>query len=194
MHIADGILPTAWCGAAHAVSWTSMYMLGKRVETEEVVRLGMLASASFVVSLIHFPLGGTSVHLGLYGLIGILAGRRAFPVIFAALLLQAILFQHGGLLTLGMNALNMGVGALLAAALWRTKAGSDAVRAFVCGFIGIAVPALLIAIEFSFAGYGKGFFAVAMLYAGAAVLEGVLTVFIVALLRSARPALLAQSL
>lgn len=194
MHIADGILPTVWCGAAHVASWTSVCLLGRRVETEEVVRLGMLASASFVVSLIHFPLGGVSIHLGLYGLVGILAGRRAFPVIFAALLLQAILFQHGGLLTLGINALNMGAGALLAAMLWRSNVGPEAVRAFMCGFVGIALPALSIAVEFSFAGYGKGFFAVAMLYAGAAVLEGVLTVFTVSLLRSARPALLAQAL
>jgi len=104
MHIADGILPVAWCGAAHGVSWGALYWLGRKIETEEGVRLGVLASATFVVSLIHFPLGGTSVHLGLYGLAGILAGRRAFPVIFAALLFQTVLFQHGGLLSLGISA------------------------------------------------------------------------------------------
>ena len=119
MHIADGIVPNLWCGVAHGVSWTAVYWLGRKLESAEVVRLGMLASATFVISLIHFPLGGTSVHLGLYGLSGILAGRRAFPVIFAALLFQAVLFQHGGLLSLGLNALNMGTGALLAAALWK---------------------------------------------------------------------------
>jgi cobalt/nickel transport system permease protein len=192
MHIADGIIPALWCGAAHGVSSAAVYWLGRRIETEEVVRLGMLASASFVFSLIHFPLGGTSVHLGLYGLVGILAGRRAFPVIFAALLFQTVLFQHGGLLTLGLNALNMGTGALLAAALWRLKAGSGAVRAFLCGFVGVLIPALLIALEFSLTGYGKGFLFIAALYTVAALLEGVLTTVAVAFLRSARPALLAQ--
>jgi cobalt/nickel transport system permease protein len=64
MHIADGIIPAWSYAAAQAVSWSGVYWLGRRIETEEVVRLGMLASASFVVSLIHFPLGGTSVHLG----------------------------------------------------------------------------------------------------------------------------------
>lgn len=193
MHIADGIIPNVWCGAAHAVSWASVYWLGKNLETEEVVRLGMLASASFVISLIHFPLGGTSVHLGLYGLAGILAGRRAFPVIFAALLFQTVLFQHGGLLTLGLNALNMGAGALLAAALWRIKAGPEAMRAFLCGLVGVLTPALLIATEFSLAGYGKGFFLMAALYLGAAIVEGLLTMGVVAFLRGARPALLARS-
>jgi len=192
MHIADGIIPNLWCGAAHAVSWTAVYWLGKRIDTEEVVRLGMLASVNFAISLIHFPLGGTSVHLGLYGLAGVIAGRRAFPVIYAALLFQTILFQHGGLLSLGLNALNMGAGAMLAAALWRLRAGPEALRAFLCGFIGVLTPALLIATEFSLAGYGRGFYFMAMLYLGAAALEGVLTMVIVSFLRSARPALLAQ--
>jgi cobalt/nickel transport system permease protein len=190
MHIADGIIPNMWCAAAHGLSWTAVYWLGKRIETEEVVRLGMLASATFVISLVHFPLGGTSVHLGLYGLTGILAGRRAFPVIFAALLFQTLLFQHGGLLSLGLNALNMGTGALLAAALWRTGLGPDAIRAFLCGFAAVLTPALLIAIEFSLTGYGKGFLVMAALYLGAAALEGALTVAAVSFLRGSRPALL----
>jgi len=190
MHIADGILPNVWCGAAHAASWGALYVLGRRVDTEEVVRLGMLASLSFVVSLIHFPLGGTSVHLGLYGLTGILAGRRAFPVIFAALLFQTMLFQHGGLLTLGVNALNMGAGALVAAALWRSGVGPQPVRAFLSGAVGIIVPALLIASQFALADYGKGFFYASALYLGAAAAEGVLTAVIIAFLREAKPALL----
>ncbi len=190
MHIADGIIPNVWCGAAHAVSWTAVYLLGRNVETEEVVRLGMLASASFAISLVHFPLGATSVHLGLYGLAGILAGRRAFPVIFAALLLQTLLFQHGGLLSLGLNAINMGAGALLAAGLWRAGVGPEPARAFLCGFVGVVTPALLIAAEFWLTGYGKGFLFMAALYLGAAALEGALTAAVVAFLRRTRPELL----
>lgn len=189
MHIADGIIPNVWCAAAHVVSWSALFLLGRRLETDEVVRLGMLASATFAVSLVHFPLGGTSVHLGLYGLTGILVGRRAFPVIFAALLLQTFLFQHGGLLSLGLNALNMGTGSLLAAFLWSTQIGSESVRAFLCGFVGVLVPALLIALEFALAGYGKGFLFMSVLYLGAALLEGVLTLAVVTFLRQTRPAL-----
>ncbi|MCS7023196.1 MAG: energy-coupling factor ABC transporter permease [Bryobacteraceae bacterium] len=192
MHIADGIVPNLWCGAAHGVCWTALYWLGRRLETGEVVRLGMLASASFLISLVHFPFAGTSVHLGLYGLIGILAGRRAFPVIFAALLFQTLLFQHGGLVSLGLNAVNMGAGALLAGLLWRAACGPEQLRAFLCGFLGVFIPALLIALEFFLTGYGKGFFFLAALYLGAAILEGLLTVPAVAFLRSARPALLEQ--
>ena len=165
-------------------------LAGRRLEPDEVVRLGMLASATFAIPLIHFPLGGTSIHLGLYGLTGILAGRRSFPVIFAALLFQTVLFQHGGLLSLGLNAINMGTGALLAAFLWRTWLGSDGLRAFLCGFLGVLVPALLIALEFALAGYGKGFLFMAALYLGAAALEGVITSTAVSFLKASRPGLL----
>lgn len=191
MHIADGILPVAWCGVAQAVSWAGVYLCGRKVEPQEIVRMGLLASATFAVSLIHFPLGGTSVHLGLYGLAGILLGVRAFPVIFAALLFQTLLFQHGGLLSLGVNALNMGTGALLAAALWRARVGPEALRAFLCGFVAILVPAAFLALEFAAAGYGKGFFFIGSVYLGAAALEGVLTMVAVTFLQRVKPAVFA---
>jgi len=192
MHIADGIIPALWCGVAHGATWLGVWQTGRNLDPREVVRMGLLASATFAISLVHFPLGGTSVHLGLYGLTGILAGARAFPVIAAALVFQTFLFQHGGLLSLGLNALNMGAGALAAAAVWRLLPLPESIKGFLCGFVGIFLPALLLAAEFSLAGYGKGFYFLTMVYAGAAALEGVITSGIVAFLRRSRPALLAQ--
>ena len=191
MHIADGIMPNVWCGAAHGVAWTAVYGLGRKVQTDEIVRMGLMASAAFAISLIHFPLGGTSVHLGLYGLAGILLGVRAFPVIFAALLFQTLLFQHGGLLSLGLNAVNMGTGALLASLIWRSPWKSIAAKAFVCGFVGILIPALMLAAEFSAVGYGRGFYFIATLYLGAAALEGALTAAAVGFLKRAKPGVFA---
>jgi len=190
MHIADGIVPVAWCAAGHAVSLAGTVLLGRKVEAEEVVRMGMLAATTFVVSLIHFPMGGTSVHLGLFGLAGALLGWRAFPVIYCTLLFQALLFQHGGLLALGLNALNMGGGALLGAAVWRMGGLPDSVRAFAAGFLGIFVPALAMAAEFQAAGYGRGFYFVASLYLGVAAIEGLLTVAILSYVRKVKPAVL----
>lgn len=193
MHIADGIIPNLWCGAAHGLAWAGVYGFGRKVEPSEIVRMGLLASAMFAVSLVHFPIGGTSVHLGLYGLAGILLGARAIPVIFAALLFQTLLFQHGGLLSLGLNAVNMGSGALIAALLWRAPLSRRAVlaKAFACGFAGIAVPALLLATEFSMVGYGKGFFFIATLYAAAGALEGAITAAAVSFLLRVKPELFA---
>jgi cobalt/nickel transport system permease protein len=190
MHIADGILPPVWCVAGHAVSLGAVAWLGRRVEPWEVARMGMLSAASFVVSMIHFPLLGTSVHLGLFGLTGILLGGRAFPVIFTTLLFQALLFQHGGLLSLGVNALNMGLGALAASLIWKAPALPDVVRGAGAGFVGTYLPALLMVGEFQAAGYGKGFAAIAAVYLAVAAIEGALTATAVTFVRQAKPALL----
>lgn len=190
MHIADGILPPAWCLAGHALSLGAVALLGRKVEPWEVARMGMLSATSFVVSMIHFPLMGTSVHLGLFGLMGILLGGRAFPVVFTTLLFQAVLFQHGGLLSLGMNALNMGLGALAASMIWKTPGLADPVRAAAAGFVGTYLPALLMVGQFQAAGYGKGFAAIAAVYLAVAAVEGALTATAVGFMRQAKPALL----
>ena len=187
MHIADGILPVSLCVAGYAGAMAPVYVLGRRIEPVQVTRMGMLASAAFIASLIHFTVAGTSIHLGLFGLMGILLGRRAFPVVFVTLLFQTLLFQHGGLLSLGVNSVNMGLGSLSGWWLWRAPRVPEAVRAFLAGFAGILVPALLMAAEFSMAGYGKGFYYIAAVYLAAATIEGLLTVAMVGFFRRVRP-------
>ncbi len=193
MHVADGILPAAWCAGAHAAAWTGVYGLGRQVGPGEVVRMGLLASTTFVISLIQFPLGGTSIHLGLFGLTGILLGKRAFPVIFATLLFQALLFQHGGLLTLGLNSLNMGAGSLCAAGIWAIGKLPENLRAFLGGFAGAMLPAVLMGVEFALADYGRGFYFIAGLYLVVAAVEGLLTTMIVSFFRRVKPAILTRA-
>ncbi len=65
----------------------------------------------------------TSVHLVLNGLLGVVLGYYAFPAILIGLFFQAILFQHGGLSTLGVNATMLGVPALLAYFVFRLRNG-----------------------------------------------------------------------
>lgn len=154
--------------------------------------MGLISSAIFVISTFHFPVGGTSIHLGLYGLAGILLGRRSFPVIFTTLLFQALLFQHGGVFSLGVNAVNMGIGCLSAALIWRMKSIPEGSRAVAAGFVGAMLPALMMALEFYLAGYGKGFTVVATIYSIVALIEGAVTSFIVAFLRKVKPAVLAR--
>ncbi len=190
MHIADGILPVAWCGVAHAATWPLVYWSGRRTQPPEIVKMGLLASALFAVSLVHVPFAGTAIHVGLLGLAGILLGARSLVVVFAALLLQALLFQHGGLLALGVNALNMSAGAAVAGLVWRIRAGRVGVRGFVAGFIGVMIPASLVGVEFLVAGYGKGFLALAGLYSVVAVLEGLITSAAVVFLARTKPAAL----
>jgi cobalt/nickel transport system permease protein len=191
MHIADGIVPVSICIAADAAALGGAYLFGRNLEAEEVPKMGLTAAAVFTVSLLNFPLGGASIHLGLLGFAGILLGLRAFPVVFATLLFQSLVFQHGGLISLGLNAVNMGTGALAGWLVWRAFPFVPSfIRAFAAGFIGIFLPALMMASEFSLSGYGKGIFYIIMVYLPAAAIEGVLTVLIIGFFQKSRPGIL----
>ena len=183
MHIADGIIATEIAVAADVITVCALYAFGKRIPTDEVPKMGLLAAAMFVSSLVHFPVAGTSMHLGLFGLAGILLGLRSFPVVFVALLFQSMIFQHGGLLSLGLNVLNMGAGALVAYLLWRIVVLPESLRAFLAGFMGILTAAFLMACEFQLSGYGRGIFYILSLYVVVAIIEGVLTSIIIAFFR-----------
>ena len=111
-------------GAAGAAVGT--YLGLRKLDYERVPQVALLSAAFFVVSLIHVPLGGTSVHLVLNGLIGLVLGWTAFPALLVALLLQAVMCQHGGLLALGLNTLSMALPGVVAyclfhrAVMWRS--------------------------------------------------------------------------
>jgi len=194
MHIADGILPAGACLAAHTAAAGALWVFGRRVAPAEVVRMGMTAAAVFVASSAQFPVAGTSMHLGLYGIAGVVLGKRSFPVVWVALLFQALLLGHGGLLSLGVNALNMGFGALAGAGLWRLPRIPESLRASLAGLAGLLLPSLLMAAEFSGAGYGRGFFWIVAAYSPVALVEAAITLLTVSILRRVKPALLESPL
>ncbi len=190
MHISDGIIDTNVCIAAGAVSIGLVYISGRKATVDEIPTMGMMGAALFVASLIHFPLAGTSMHLGLFGIAGIILGKRSFPPVFAALLFQSLIFQHGGLVTLGVNSLNMGAGAFAGWLIWRTKFMNENIRALLAGFLGIIIPVLLMSVEFRLSGYGRGIIYLLSVYVIAAVVESIITLGAVRFIRRVKPALL----
>ncbi len=190
MHIADGILPVELAAAADALAVGGVYLAGRKTEPEEIPRMGIMAATLFTVSLIHFPLAGTSIHLGLFGLAGILLGVRAFPAVFITMLFQSLIFQHGGLISVGINSINMGAGALAGYLIWKSGVLPASVRAFIAGFTGIALPALMMAAEFQLAGYGKGILYLMLIYLPAAAIEGALTSIAIGFISKAKPEIL----
>lgn len=115
MHISDGILPPEVWGLGYAIAGAGVgYILAKKTEVSDIPKLSLITSAVFVASLIHVKVGPTSVHFILSGLAGITLGWAALPSICVALILQAFLFQHGGITTIGVNTLTMGLPALVA--------------------------------------------------------------------------------
>jgi len=190
VHIADGIVPVQVCLAADAVALAGVALSSRKLKAEEIPRLGIFTAALFIVSLIHFPLAGTSLHLSLFGLVGLMFGKRAFPVIFISLLFQALVFQHGGLLTLGVNALAMGSGALAGWLIWDVLPINRRVNAFFCGFLGIMLPVLLISSLFLLIDYGKGMAVLLWVYLPVSLLEGTLTTAAVSFFLAVEPGLL----
>lgn len=125
MHIPDGLVPPLWSGLGYAGTvgllwWSCRRLQRATVETLAIVpRLALLTAAFFSASAVYIPVPPTSVHLILVGGLGVLLGEGAMIAVVVGLFLQAVMFGHGGLTTLGLNALIMGIPALLAAALFR---------------------------------------------------------------------------
>lgn len=190
MHIADGILPAHISIAADIVAVGAVYAGGRELKSAEIPKMGIFTAALFIISLVHFPLMGTSIHLGLFGLAGILFGRRAFPIIFITLLFQALIFQHGGLISLGINALTMGSGALAGWFFWYLMPVNQKIKGFLCGFFGIFIPALLVSLLFVTLDYGIGMAGLMSVYIPAALIEGALTATTVAFFYKVEPEIL----
>ena len=138
MHISDGVLsPQVWVSGYVITVGLTTYILAKKTEVSDIPKVSVVTSAIFVASLIHVPVGPTSVHLVLSGLAGITLGWSAFPAIFVALILQAFLFQHGGITTIGINTVNIGLPALAAYGVFLLGARSNIKRKYTI-FGGLA--------------------------------------------------------
>lgn len=103
MHIADGVLSTPVIVATSvAAAGTIAYGL-KKTKEEDIPKIALMSGTFFALSLITVPIGPSSVHPLICGLVGIILGGKSALAFFPALLLQALLFHHGGLTSLGAN-------------------------------------------------------------------------------------------
>ncbi len=197
MHIAEGVLagPVLLTGAAGTAAGCVIGL--KKIDYHNTPRVAVMSSTFFVASLIHIPLGPISIHLLLNGLIGIILGWASFPALLVALFLQALIFQFGGITTLGINTLNMALPAVLMYYLFakpvRNPHKNIAVFAgFFAGFLAVLIASLLVALALVFT--GKPFLSVAKFIVAAhipvMIIEGIITAFVVGFLRRVKPEIL----
>ncbi|MEY3552882.1 MAG: hypothetical protein RL735_1230 [Pseudomonadota bacterium] len=106
-HIPDGVLSLPVLAAGGLMAAGAIGFGLKRMGDRDVPRVAILASGFFALSLVALPVGPSSVHLLLGGLMGMILGPAIFPAVFVALLLQSVMFGFGGLTTLGVNTLNI---------------------------------------------------------------------------------------
>ncbi len=216
MHLAEGVLPlgqaVAWSAlAAPTVYWSLRREQRTRRDTpsSSVVMAGA-TSLLFAGTLLPLPVPvvGATSHVCLTPVLGLVVGvRRIVWPTFFVLLLQAVFFAHGGLTTLGVNTLTLGLlGPLTTAGLWALlrRLGADGALglALACGVGGLSVyvaDAVVLAAALSgmtapAATFGAVLLGFAPVQIPLAVLEAVASVGIVRLLATRRPDLLPNSL
>lgn len=169
VHISDGVLTGPMLAAGFILTAALLYYSLRSIKAEEIPKISLITAALFVASLVHFPIGPTSVHLILNGLAGILLGRRAFASVFVAVTLQALFFQHGGLTSLGVNALNIGLPALLAWQIFEYRTQLDSPRRetiFGAMAGGLAVLASVLMVSLELLTMGEAFKEISVLVIG----------------------------
>ena len=161
MHIPDNYLSPQTCAvmtaAAIPVLAVSIYKVKKELTPEKISKLGVASAFTFLGMMFNIPLpGGTTGHAVGGTFIALMLGPYAACVsVSAALILQALLFGDGGILSLGANIFNMAVvlpftGYYSAQLLKRLIHGRnrDLIAGSIGSYIGINAAAFCAAVEF----------------------------------------------
>ena len=216
MHLAEGVLPIS-----HAIGWSALAaptvfwslrgeQRARRDTPSSSAIMAGVTSLLFAATLLPLPVPvvGATSHICLTPMLALIVGvRRIVWPTFFVLLLQAVFFAHGGLTTLGVNTLTLGLfGPLTTVGLWASfrRLGVDEAFsiAVACGVGGLSVyvaDAAVLAVALSdVTAPATTFVAVLLGFAPVqvplAVLEAVASVGVVRLLATRRPDLLPASL
>jgi cobalt/nickel transport system permease protein len=196
MHISEGVLsgPVLISGGALAAAGTAIGL--KKLDYDRIAQAGILSAAFFVASLVHVPIGPANAHLILNGLVGLLLGWAAFPAILVALVLQAILFQFGGITALGVNTMIMALPAVLCYLVFsrflHKKSTLALSTAFACGFLSVFLSAIMLGLALVFT--EENFFEISAIviiaHIPVMIIEGIVTAICVTFLKKVQPTML----
>jgi cobalt/nickel transport system permease protein len=221
MHIPDGYLSPLTVLFFYLIMIPFWYLAGRRAQEQITGRMApmvaLLAAFSFVIMMFNVPLpGGTTGHAVGASLAAVIVGPWVATIaVSIALLIQALFFGDGGVLAFAVNSFNMAVVIpFVAYAFYRSISGESpitalrrVVAAFLGGYVGLSVAALLAGVEFGlqpllfhaadgtplYAPFPLSVAVPAMLIphlAVASVIEGLVTALVVAYLQKANPGLL----
>ena len=200
MHLSDGVLSFPVVATTSIVAGGLLIYSIKNVKQEEIPKISLMTATFFVLSLISIPVGPSSIHPLLCGLLGILLGWRSPIAIFISLLLQALLFQHGGLTTLGANTLLVSIPAIVVYLLFSKFKKSKKINvALLAGFVGmlgviLSVCMLILLLVSTSSFYTDGPLSVVSLLAighiPLIIIEALLTAFVIKIIVHIRPPLI----
>ncbi|ABD87516.1 cobalt transporter CbiM [Rhodopseudomonas palustris] len=196
MHIVDGALsmPVLVAGSALAVAGIGIGV--RQMPIDKIPAAGVLSATFFVASLVHVPIGPSSVHLIVNGLAGLVLGWAAFPALFVALLLQAVFFGFGGLTVLGVNTVDIALPAVIVYYVCRpgivhAQPAVAAIWGAIGGALAIALTTVCVGIALAFSGdeFVPAAKLVFIAHIPVMAIEAVLTAAAVYLVRRVKPEL-----
>ena len=197
MHISDGVLSAPVSIGGYAVAVGILALSVRKMRMDEVPKVSVVTAVFFVASLIHIPIGPTSVHLILNGLAGVILGWSAFISIFFGIALQSILLQHGGITAIGANACMMGLPAFAAYVIFKVRSLTqfkykEATFGAIAGAVAVLLAAVLLALALITT--GEEFLIIAKLavlaHIPVMVVEGIIIGFCAAFLARVKPEIL----
>ncbi|MFP3853070.1 MAG: energy-coupling factor ABC transporter permease [Anaerolineales bacterium] len=204
MHLPDGFLSPAvalvgWI-IASVILFRSLRLSQAELGERQVPLMGILAAFIFAAQAVNFPVvAGTSGHLIGGTLAAVLLGPWAASLVMTSVIvLQALLFQDGGLLVMGWNILTMGilstfVGYGVYRLIRRTLKGNRQgmiVGSFTGAWLSVVAGAMVTAVILALSGtfpLNLGLPAMSGLHALIGVGEGAITVATLVFLEAVRP-------
>ena len=207
MHIPDGFVSIPVAAATYVASGGSLAYAVRRTNEElgekQVPLMGVMGAFIFAAQMLNFPVaGGTSGHLIGGALATILLGPWAGMLIMTSVLVvQALIFQDGGLVALGANVFNMGVVACLVghyAFTWLKRLLGEGIRgAMISGFVAawasVVAASIVCALELAISGTSALTVvlpAMTLVHVLIGIGEGLITVAVLAFLTATRRDLL----
>jgi cobalt/nickel transport system permease protein len=206
-HIPDGFLSAPVLVGTAATSAGAVVAATRRrarLPEHRAPLLGALTAFVFAVQMLNFPLGaGTSAHLLGGVLVAVMVGPwDGILVLFSVVLVQALLFQDGGIAALGANTLNLAVvGAGGGWLLYRwafalVGAGRRLLAVGIAAFLAAVSIGVAVSAELALSGtvpFTPALVAVGGSHVLVGLSEALITVGILRMVRRARPELLAGS-
>ncbi|MBN2119170.1 MAG: energy-coupling factor ABC transporter permease [Anaerolineales bacterium] len=207
LHIPDGFLSLVvsiicWVISAITLS-AAIARSNKSLGERQIPLMGVMAAFIFAAQMINFPVaGGTSGHLLGGALAAITLGPWAgMLVMTAVIVVQALLFQDGGLLVMGANILNMGlVTAAIGYGLYRAAAaGNRTLKLTVAGiaaWLSVMAAALFTSLQLWLSGTSQLQIVIPAMLGVHALIglgEALITVAALTLILQTRPDLLGEN-
>lgn len=192
MHIPEGFLDIKTLIITDSSAGFFLFLATRRVQknlnSESVSKMGIATALIFAFNILAFPVtGGTSAHLtGVFLISALLGGWEGFICSSCSLFLQALIFQHGGILTLGANILNIGGWGSLLGYLWRRIKNPPLMLGGVLAFLSIMLGSTSCVFELYISGRGsflKGLYAMSIANFFPALIDGILSFFVLKFFR-----------